>query len=118
MASISGHDIRPVRTPFGQLFHVGKTDRAFAKIEDAAGFGRKFPAFADIHNLAGLAIAVDGMLVEHGQLAALGRRCWTEAASEALNLNFPELASMLLVAADRWVELSRELDGALIAKSS
>jgi len=36
----NGHDIRTVSTPFGRLFHVGKTKMAYKTLDRAREFAR------------------------------------------------------------------------------
>lgn len=41
VATVNGHDIRPVMTRFGRLFQVGGTDMAFATLAEAKAFALK-----------------------------------------------------------------------------
>jgi len=42
--TVNGHDISPKNTPFGRLFAVGNTRRAFKTLEQAKAFAGKEPA--------------------------------------------------------------------------
>ena len=44
VATINGHDIRPVQTRFGRLFAVGKTGKAYRTMAEAEQFAVATPA--------------------------------------------------------------------------
>lgn len=43
VSRVGGHDIRPVNTRFGQLFHVGKTESAFRTQDEAEQYALDNP---------------------------------------------------------------------------